>query len=100
VFASRAEARDVEVAAAAAASGAAGQGALEQGPADQSSRWARVARDMYAADGDLAGWDSDGEQREETEEERFIRVGRSCRSRCGWVAGRLGPDEGQLACCC
>ncbi len=66
-----------------AAAPAAGEAALEQGPADQSSRWAQLARDMYAADGDLAGWDSDGEEREETEEERFIRVRGWARLRCG-----------------
>ncbi len=46
----------------------------QQRPSDQSAHWARLARAMYAADGDLAGWDSgDDGQEEESAEERFLR---------------------------
>jgi hypothetical protein len=107
VFASRAEAQEVELADAAAARlQAAGQqhGLLDRGPADQSLRWAQLARDVYAADGDMAGWDSDGDQQDPTEEERFIEVGartegggdlHACslptlRLCCSWLASLMG----------
>ena len=73
VFATRAEAREVELADAAQRQADGEQDDLAKGPLDQSSRWAQAAEQMYAADGDLTGWDSDGEA-QESAEERYLKV--------------------------
>ena len=44
---------------------------------DEMRVWADIAAAAFAADGDMAGWDSDVEReaKKETQEEKYIRVG-------------------------
>ena len=72
---------------------------------DRVAEWERIAEQSYAADGDAAGWDSDGERcsrKPQSSEDAYLKVGlpvgwgglgRLCSAAC------LPPYSGALPAC-